>query len=1352
MMPPRILHLRALVCFLVPALLAFGVMPASAQGPAIREELLGLYDLGGQWEELEAIQLGLAAESPVKTARTGLNLYVQRTPPEECVLVQVMANDPIVGTIISCGEKAVPYLARVAVSPQEPEEKRMVALFALGKIGGEKAIEAAVALRSDPAWRVRNRAVLALYDLGKADEITPALNDKHWNVRALAALALGDLDKYEASLKSTRDKERPERIEKPDLADIDLRFIARLPRYDCDAEKNTPAPGERVRFVAHIRNAGTQRTGKFGYQWFIDGKPARKGRVKSLKPGQETTIEQKWAWQAGPHTAKCVLDPDGKIEEITTTNNAREDKTTAFAVTCLVEKSRYEADTGSWDDWAQDQIALWNAAMARSVTLVTPEGVADRARLDNIVVVDGGGIATSPPDMAADVTLYFLNAGADADSDAFLVREIGRARGLVDLDAIRIRGGEIDVADSFDRRDYDRFAGIQHRAADALLMGNGSFLRYSEYPACALNRILNKRGAADAGEWLNDLPAGCTFTVEDISGEPLPNAVVLIYQCTGDARGKRIDDTPDLALVTNKNGEFTIEGHPFGGNRLSPNLGNSIVLFKVWVGQASYNYMMDVTEFNLAAWRGGRREARFTIPLELSLSSPHPPRNARAEATEAGGVRLKWEPPETDRTPAYYRIYRREPGRPWQLADKTIRNEILLGPPPSAESEYAVSAISRAQRESLRAPAHRRTKLHPIQIVAGPDDTLTVLEEERLVSIRPDGSCIGAWPHSVEGATAMAAGPAGTIYLAGATWEVPDEKGATQKISGIIVIGPAGEFVARIGAPLNENLALNEPRGLAVDSLGNIVVADTGNDRLLFFNSDGSFAREVPAADPVAVALSPAGRIFVASAEKGLVGTPEATGALKARIEHLDRPVAVAVSPDGRLVVAEAGAGRVRIFDLSGDTPKVVREITEYDGAPLGTPVAVALDRFSRIVVTRAGGLAPAVLPPPTDFTVQIEPKAGFFHKVAPSETTIHLTNISDTPLSVQRITSTIGAGGKARQTDLDKAGRFRLEPGKTRQLQALVGFPWEEPRGVVPAEFQIKTDAGTAYAHTSIELHDLAEHRLVVEKMPVEPGDRWQQYRGRLVVTAYAPQIGGATIEVSTVPSAADIRMRAPSDAYGLGPDSTALFPFEVFVPLDWKGVRAQVLCRLKHLDKFYSAGFDIERPIPWHMIGPFGPFGPLVNNDMKGFSTAYPPETGVHIGRPVMMPDGTQHRWVEVPAECYDEQYGVIFNEAFDEPDWKMLYVTTVLSSPEAREVLLKLATEDALAIWLNGTEVHRNHAVPGYDEAQVTLRKGNNRLLMKVCNNTGPWGFGFVITDLEGRPYYDLTAGDAGWNPPE
>lgn len=74
-------------------------------------------------------------------------------------------------------------------------------------------------------------------------------------------------------------------------------------------------------------------------------------------------------------------------------------------------------------------------------------------------------------------------------------------------------------------------------------------------------------------------------------------------------------------------------------------------------------------------------------------------------------------------------------------------------------------------------------------------------------------------------------------------------------------------------------------------------------------------------------------------------------------------------------------------------------------------------------------------------------------------------------------------------------------------------------------------------------------------------------------------------------------------------------------------------------------------------------------------------------------------------------------------------LAYAYTEITSERSQPALLLLGSEDWLAVWLNGELVHENfvyrHCVPDKDAVLVNLRKGVNRLLVKVARIAGGWG---------------------------
>ena len=74
-----------------------------------------------------------------------------------------------------------------------------------------------------------------------------------------------------------------------------------------------------------------------------------------------------------------------------------------------------------------------------------------------------------------------------------------------------------------------------------------------------------------------------------------------------------------------------------------------------------------------------------------------------------------------------------------------------------------------------------------------------------------------------------------------------------------------------------------------------------------------------------------------------------------------------------------------------------------------------------------------------------------------------------------------------------------------------------------------------------------------------------------------------------------------------------------------------------------------------------------------------------------------------------------------------------------------LLKVGSDDGVAVWLNGKQVHRNLVDRGLtidqDKVKVTFRAGSNQLLLKVSQSGGGWSFSARVTDADGRPI-DMT----------
>lgn len=87
------------------------------------------------------------------------------------------------------------------------------------------------------------------------------------------------------------------------------------------------------------------------------------------------------------------------------------------------------------------------------------------------------------------------------------------------------------------------------------------------------------------------------------------------------------------------------------------------------------------------------------------------------------------------------------------------------------------------------------------------------------------------------------------------------------------------------------------------------------------------------------------------------------------------------------------------------------------------------------------------------------------------------------------------------------------------------------------------------------------------------------------------------------------------------------------------------------------------------------------------------------------------------------------------------KLAYAYGELRWPRDEVVEASFGSDDGAAVWLNGQRVHRlvtpgRGVDPGADRFEMPLRAGDNRVLVKVENGGGGWGFALTLLDAQGR----------------
>ena len=194
----------------------------------------------------------------------------------------------------------------------------------------------------------------------------------------------------------------------------------------------------------------------------------------------------------------------------------------------------------------------------------------------------------------------------------------------------------------------------------------------------------------------------------------------------------------------------------------------------------------------------------------------------------------------------------------------------------------------------------------------------------------------------------------------------------------------------------------------------------------------------------------------------------------------------------------------------------------------------------------------------------------------------------------------------------------------------------------------------------------------------------------------------------------------------------------FLVAAPFGMEGGRLKV--RLKHeydlrhkqLGRFRLALTDTPTIYPigskttvgdWHSAGPF-----TAEHGNLAFYQVYEPETKAVNTGDTFEVNGKTIKW-EKQTHWVDEQ---VHNDIVGENS--ATYLSRTITSVTQQKALLYIGSNDALKVWMNGTELLAKNvqrdAVVDQEQVQVNLKPGNNTLLLKVVNYSGPSGFYFRI----------------------
>jgi len=615
-------------------------------------------------------------------------------------------------------------------------------------------------------------------------------------------------------------------LTKPAGIDLDVTYISRTPlysRYDVwytddgkpylrpgtENYQRWPVPGEVVTFTVHITNKGTIASGSFTFRWHIDGSEVHSGTHGSLAPGEEGIETYQWAWAhtmdgerlMGNHTVRFTVDPANAIPETYESNNSLEDRTDALSLVLAVTPELYAAleipVDPKWpfsaEDWLQKQIAAMNTAFSRSVYPSTPSGIVERVRLDKIIVSS----SDLPPDLAedggfhmrGDDRLYPGYYDPTTDVSGALIHELTHQLGVIDIYGLDV---PLEIPQVLDRN--GRPAQMELSVVSLLpgLMGDPGIRPpvYDEHTALALNANQGYRRGY-YGEYLYDVPAQTTLRVRNNQGNPAVGVTVKLYQraSSPNMRGSRhgvVDDIPEISVVTGVTGTALLPNRPVGdplsthtGHTLTDNpLGvidvvgqNDEFLVEVSKGTHQEFLWLDVTRFNLAAWRG---ETTIDIASHVPPDDAPDPPAALAGTLAYGQVALQWQPSPSAGISGY-NVYRTSgPACTYTriVTGTTVLNYQHPYDYSARAASYAVAAVDGSGRESGFSDLFWALRIwNPTSITVDEGDQRIVLDPQNgyaLLLQSPDGvylDTLGSFDLHLENSQYIARDPAGRLII-----------------------------------------------------------------------------------------------------------------------------------------------------------------------------------------------------------------------------------------------------------------------------------------------------------------------------------------------------------------------------------------------------------------------------------------------------------------------------------------------------------------------------------------------------------------------------------------------------------
>jgi hypothetical protein len=157
------------------------------------------------------------------------------------------------------------------------------------------------------------------------------------------------------------------------------------------------------------------------------------------------------------------------------------------------------------------------------------------------------------------------------------------------------------------------------------------------------------------------------------------------------------------------------------------------------------------------------------------------------------------------------------------------------------------------------------------------------------------------------------------------------------------------------------------------------------------------------------------------------------------------------------------------------------------------------------------------------------------------------------------------------------------------------------------------------------------------------------------------------------------------------------------------------------------------------WNLIGPFDA------PDMTSLPVAFPPEKEIILDKTYPGKGGLTVGWKKADT---DGSGMMQLLDLFQPNEQAVVYGLAYVYSPEARSSHIFLGSDDGVRVWLNEALVHSNPAYrgayPDQDKVKVALKQGWNKVLIKILQGAGGWGFCLRFADPDGKLLYSTEPG--------